>query len=416
MALHELFRREAVEHRRQRLYGEVVMTLPLTHAGVVASVAAALLLLLALLIFGTYARRETVAGWVRPDRGMSQVFTPDEGVVETLSVAEGQEVRAGDELLSLRLDPDRSAATGLTARLRKELDAERAQLQAQLAATDAQFAARAAHIRAEMAALEAELGQFRQQQQVYERRLALAQRLLDERKLLVQQGFSPPQDVVKQEDAYLAQRQAKEEMTQDALAKQTRLKVLGAELAGLPHDRQLAAAALGEKMAVLDQRGSQAQRKAQLTLTAAVSGRVASVRIWHGETAKPGMALVDIVPQGARLQVELYAPTQAAGFLQVGMPVQLRFDAFPYQKFGVTQGQVVRVSSSTTDPRDLPPGLAATGPVYRVAVALSEPAIPQQSLPRPLQVGMTVKADLLLERRRLIEYLFAPLFGFSKSG
>lgn len=412
MPLHELFRREAVEHRRQRLYGDVVMTLPLTHGAVVAAVMAALLLFVSVLFFGTYARRETVQGWIRPDRGLSQVHTPDEGVVDTLAVAEGDEVKAGQPLLTLRLDPDRSADSGLAARLKHDVAAERAQLQRQLQATGAQFDARSARIKGEQAALEAELEQYRAQFQVHDRRVLLGEKLLKERQLLVQQGFSPPQEAVRQEDSLLALRQAKEEVKQDMLAKEARLTLLRHEQTALPNDRQLAVAALNEKLAALAQREAQFSRQSQLVLTAPVSGRVVSVRMGAGETARPKVALVEIVPQGAKLQVELYAPSRASGFVTAGMPVQLQFDAFPFQKYGVGLGQVVRVSRSTIDARELPPGLSGGEPVYRVVVALDDTGASRWA--HPLQVGMTLKADLLLEHRRIVEYLFAPLYGFAR--
>ena len=410
MPLEELFRREAVEHRRQRLYGDVVMTVPLTHWAVILVVLVAFLLLVAVLVFGTYARRESVSGWVRPDRGLSQAYTKDGGVVDVLSIAEGQVVRAGQPLLTLRLDPDRSAATGLSARLKHEVEAERQELQLQLDAVRAQFGARETRVLGEMRAVEVELQQYRERLEVHDRRLQLGRKLLEERQLLVRQGFSPPQEAVKQEDAMLALRQGKEELVQELLAKETRHKLLRHELAGLPHERQLATAVLGEKLAALAQRDTQVDRQTRVTLTAPVDGRVASLQVGLGETVRPNSSIVDIVPEGAQLQVELFVPSRASGFVTVGMPVQLRFDAFPYQKFGVRHGRVARISKTTLDARELPPGLSSEEPTYRVIVALDGASNVNRSV-QTLQVGMTLKADLLMERRRVVEYVFAPLLG-----
>jgi membrane fusion protein len=55
------------------------------------------------------------------------------------------------------------------------------------------------------------------------------------------------------------------------------------------------------------------------------------------------------------------------------------------------------------------PAQPATGePMFRITVALDEPALPQ-----PLVAGMRLQADVLLERRRLIEWLFEPLLGLA---
>jgi membrane fusion protein len=46
--------------------------------------------------------------------------------------------------------------------------------------------------------------------------------------------------------------------------------------------------------------------------------------------------------------------------------------------------------------------------MFRITVALDESPAPQAM---PLAAGMRLQADVLLERRRLIEWLFEPLLG-----
>jgi membrane fusion protein len=55
-------------------------------------------------------------------------------------------------------------------------------------------------------------------------------------------------------------------------------------------------------------------------------------------------ALASLVPQGAKLQAQLYAPSSAVGFVRPGQPVRLRYEAFPYQKYGQQGGPVLQVS------------------------------------------------------------------------
>jgi membrane fusion protein len=140
------------------------------------------------------------------------------------------------------------------------------------------------------------------------------------------------------------------------------------------------------------------------------------VRIEPGETAKAKSILVEIVPQGAQLQAELFAPSRATGFLTSGSEVQLRYDAFPYQKFGVSRGQIVRISRSTMDARELPRTVTTDEPVYRVIVALDRDHVLIDGHAHPLQTGMTLRADIILERRRIVEFLFAPLLGIAQRG
>jgi membrane fusion protein len=71
--LTELFRREAIDHRRHRLYGEVLLTTPLQGWMTTALMSAVAAAALAVLLLGSYVRKETVAGWVTPDKGLARV-------------------------------------------------------------------------------------------------------------------------------------------------------------------------------------------------------------------------------------------------------------------------------------------------------------------------------------------------------
>src|SRR5690606_12489641 len=85
-----------------------------------------------------------------------------------------------------------------------------------------------------------------------------------------------------------------------------------------------------------------------------------------------------------------------------------------YQKFGHHRGQVARISRSALGPGEMGAlvGSAGTGePLYRVTVTLDRQAITAYGRPEALKPGMLVDADILGERRRLIEWVFEPLYS-----
>ena len=99
--------------------------------------------------------------------------------------------------------------------------------------------------------------------------------------------------------------------------------------------------------------------------------------------------------------------------------MQLRYQAFPYQKFGHHAGQVLQVSRTplqATELAGLPlpeamKGAASAEPLYRITVALDAQAVKAYGQPQPLAAGMQLEADVLLDRRRLIEWIFEPLLS-----
>jgi membrane fusion protein len=129
---------------------------------------------------------------------------------------------------------------------------------------------------------------------------------------------------------------------------------------------------------------------------------------------------MNIIPSDTMLQAQLFSPSRAVGFLREGQRVLLRYEAFPYQKFGFQEGVVVSVSRSAVSPAEMTQQLAglntlygANEPIYRVIVNLKQQTVAAYGKPMPLQPGMKLEADVLLESRRLVEWMLEPLFSIS---
>jgi membrane fusion protein len=184
-------------------------------------------------------------------------------------------------------------------------------------------------------------------------------------------------------------------------------------------DIQLAQRRLGSQQKVSEiaaQRAALAEQRAalmrldRLALTAPIAGRVSDLVVAIGQRARPETSLMTVVPTGSTLEVWLYAPSRAVGFVRPGDQVRLMFDAFPFQKYGAGTGTVVALSSIPTDPGAIATatGLAIQEPVYRIRVRIDR-ASGRDTIGRPLRPGMTLSANLVTEHRRLWEVFFDPI-------
>jgi membrane fusion protein len=123
------------------------------------------------------------------------------------------------------------------------------------------------------------------------------------------------------------------------------------------------------------------------------------------------------MPQGSSLEAQLFVPSNAIGFVHVGTPVVLHYQAFPYQKFGLQHGVVVSVSRSALTPVEIATTLgrqAPPEPLYRVEVGLQSQNVQAYGKPETLKPGMLLDADLLLDKRHIFEWIFEPLFGMGR--
>ena len=92
-------------------------------------------------------------------------------------------------------------------------------------------------------------------------------------------------------------------------------------------------------------------------------------------------------------------------------PPRLRFDAFPYQRFGSYQGQVIKTAQAIVLPNEVDMPVTVQEPVYRVEVQLESQQIRAFNNDVPLQSGMLLSADIVLEQRSLLAWLFEPIFS-----
>ena len=418
-----LFRSEVIEARQTQWLGTVMLAPRasfrwFTLAGVAAAAA-----IVALLCFGQFTRTARVNGWLLPQEGVVRLQAPRPGIVGSLAVKEGDQVRKGDRLLTLS-DELQSASLGatqaqITQRLserRASMTEERSQQQRLLAQQDRALASRVAARRAEEEQIQSEIGLLRERIEIAERSVALHSKLNAE-------GFISEMKVQQVQSELLEQR------TRLAAAERSRLTAvrermnIEAERADLPLKLGRDTALLDRGMAELEQERAEAEARREIVVVAPHDGTVTAIHAVPGAKADTGTPLLSIVPPTSRLEAHLYAPSRSIGFVRTGQRVQLRYQAFPYQRFGHYEGVVAAISRAALSPAELPPQLAgltsvtgvATGaaaePIYRITVSLASQTVTAYGAQTPLQPGMTLEADVALERRRLFEWMLDPLYA-----
>ena len=169
---------------------------------------------------------------------------------------------------------------------------------------------------------------------------------------------------------------------------------------------------------MLEQEGLETQARGELAITAPITGVVATQLFKAGQAVQSGQPLMSVLPGDGTLEAELLVPSSAIGFIEAGDTVLLRYQAYPYQKFGHYTGHVTRVSrrALTTSEQSSLTGKAETGEQrYHVRVALKRQSVTAYGQAASLKPGMLLEADILGERRRLIEWLFEPLYSIRGS-
>ena len=91
--------------------------------------------------------------------------------------------------------------------------------------------------------------------------------------------------------------------------------------------------------------------------------------------------------------------------------MSLRYQAFPYQRFGSYRARVTEISRSLIMPNETVLPVPLSEPAYRITVVLDAQVVKAYGKDIPLQSGMIVDADIWLDRRKLYEWVLDPLYS-----
>lgn len=415
-----LFRREAVEERQSQWLGSVLLVPRISHGLFAAFAVLAIAGFLALLFLANVPRKARIEGWLVPREGAARVFAPQPGTVTRLYVAEGMRVKKGAPLALVSADVESRTAGRLQLETINQLTRRRESLasdgsrQRRLADQEAQaLSARISVLRSEQASLTREIALQRE-------RIAIAVKGVERLNQLRGQGYVTAKQFEEAEENRLQESARLETLQRTRSAGERDALALAAELHALPLRTQGQIALIGRDVAALDQEVIQAEAQREFVISAPQDGVVTAVQPSPGETVGTSTPLLIIVPAGATLEAQLFSSSRAIGFVTPGQTVRMRYDAYPYQKFGLHEGRVVSVSRLAINPSDLsqfPSSLvgrsAPSEPVYRIIVRPRSQTVVAYGRRMPLQPGMQLDADILLEKRRLIDWVLEPLYTLS---
>ena len=415
-----LFRPEIVEEMRSQWLGSVLLEPRVSHWVFAAAAGAAALAVVALLLFGTYTRKERVSGWLVPQRGVVRLAAPQQGVITEIKVHEGASVKAGAPLLVLSAELQSEVAGPVKEEVVRRLTARRDSLASEKTVQSQLFEQQSADLTARLAAMGSERDHLAEEIDLQKERVQLSQKSLARLRPLQERGLATVPQLEAAEQDRIDQAAKLQSLEREQANLQRELAELEGTLRQLPFTRAVRLAEIDRDVSTIEQQLAEAEGQREVVITAPQSGTVTNLRATVGSNVQTDVPLLNIVPSGSVLHAELFGTSRSVGFVKPGQRVLLRYQAFPYQKFGFYDGTVASVSRSAVSPNDLPQQLSGLSslygtnePVYEITVGLAKQTATAYGEPVALQSGMQLNADIMIDRRRLIEWALDPLFSLT---
>ncbi|TMH71973.1 MAG: HlyD family efflux transporter periplasmic adaptor subunit [Betaproteobacteria bacterium] len=406
-----LFRQEAIDAQREKLLGELSTARPVP-LWIFTLLAVAFAVVFVVFAFvGEYTRRERVEGFLVGDAGAARIFSSDPGVVTELLVKEGDEVEKDSPIARLKLEHSQSGGGSTSQQVEQQMLNRRRGIESEQAQAKLIGQQQLVQQRKRIDDLLQEMDQARAEAEVQEQRAASAQQEMHRFEKLGKDGFASEAMVRERRNDMLDQQSKLENLKR---AQSTAGRELGSAQAELPliemrtrNDVQR----LEQQKSEIEQELLQNKAKQEIVINATISGVITNIVPNQGDSVAANALLATVLPNGTSLHAQLLVPTRAIGFIAPGNGVVMRYDAFPFQRFGQYHGTVASVSRTVWTPGEKIGPLTAREPVYRIDVKLQRQTVSAGNREFPLRPGMLASADILLEKRTVFEWVFEPVLA-----
>ncbi|WP_394147719.1 HlyD family secretion protein [Shewanella atlantica] len=408
-----MFRKQAVDAQKNKLHGDISLAQPLSIYCVVTILVIVVAIVFIFLSFSNYTRKETVRGYIVPDKGVIKAYANRSGSIEKLHVNEGDVVESGQPLATIVLSRSMVSGEELSENLIAQLE-KQVRLLAEEKETNNQLKIKELdRLNVSVSDIESSLLVVEQLDKLLFEKFNLKKKQQLQHDKLFVDGFLSTVEHQAQQEEFISVRQELEKLKANRVQLQSELNKVLSDLTLLPHQHSLKQADIERRLSDLHRQIDETKNNHRYVIRATEPGTVAAIQVVEGEFAITNRPLMSLIPKGAILVAELLFPTRSAGFVKEGDEARLRFDAFPYQRFGFLLGKVTRIDKALLLDGEASVPVSLAEPVYRIRTML-----PQQSMKAygdnfPLKSGMLLEADIVLDSRSLLDWLLDPIYSLN---
>ncbi|MBE0369990.1 HlyD family efflux transporter periplasmic adaptor subunit [Pseudoalteromonas sp. MMG013] len=409
--MENLFRKEVMENKQHRLEGAVSLVQPPVFKTLTMLILTVVVISLCFLSIGKYTRKERVSGVIEPNTGLLRLKASQTGVISEILVKEGEYVAKDAPILRIASAKHSKHAVELNQALLNQYSFQLQSLEQQLQKQNLQDKLDINELSQQKRVAVARLVELDLQASTFSERLKLNEQMVTQISTLKGTGYISELELQRQRDTLLSLKQQASSIKSERLSLQSQIEQLDNQLTKLPLEQSNRLSQLLSQKADLQIQLSSIEQQRLGELRSPKAGIVSGLLAKVGKNVAEGQNLLSVLPENSKMQAVIFVPTSAFGFVNEGQLTRLRYHAFPYEKFGVYDGEIIEVSNSVILPDETnTPGII-TDPAYRVVVSLHEQQVQAYGKSSALRPGMMLDADVIIEERSLLRWLFDPVFS-----
>lgn len=412
-----LFREEAIDTQKSSYLGSVIFTPDITSRYFLIFSICSFISVLLFITIADYTRKERVTGVLIPDSGLVHVYSPQPGIIQNINTTEGSQVKKGDSLIVVSNEQNSSMLGETHAEIILKLNNRRSDVISTISQLKKLEVLESENLKKQIKAFRNEHKQISKEVEFKNKSIALLNESYQRYLKLKQTGVISINDLHKHKIIINDHRLDLQTIKREQATINRKSLILKSKLEELPITTSAKIFDKKQQLNIIEQELASIEAQRESIITAPLSGTVTTQLANMADRINTSSPILSISPDGSKLQAHLFCTSKSIGFLKNKQSVLLRYQAYPYQKFGSYKGNILTFSRSTMNVREMSSYTLSKlnrdnndEPVYRIIVELEKQQIDAYGKQIQLHAGMKLEADILIESRKLYEWILDPLY------
>jgi membrane fusion protein len=417
-----LFRREAIENQRSRWRGRAILLPGIPVWLITGFCLSFTIAFVVFVIAGTYTRRINVTGEITTYPRAANVYSSVQGVVVRRFVDEGQIIKIGDPIY--QIDVSKSTHSGVVS------DNQRKDIEDQLERISDIISRIQSSKKNTLTMLKNQREQytsaFKRSSEIIKRAeegIRIMKENMENYRHYQIKGLINKDQLTNQVALYYQQQNnllglsgQNEQNSLQITALESQIQTQAAEFDNQIYQMELQRYELQKELINTDAGG-------EIIVKALSAGRVDSLSVTVGQMVNVGDSLLQVIPQKIdHYYLVIWVPNDAIPYVSTGDQVNVRYEAFPSEKFGQFAGSVSIISRAPASPQEMltyqgaPKSALTTAiPYYKVIVRPEKQTIKYGGKRLSLENGMKAQGTLFLEKRKIYQWMLSPFYDMKHS-
>ena len=357
------------------------------------------------------SRNVNAKGQLIPSSGYSQIVSGSTGYVRNIYVKQGQAVEKGQLLLKIE-SADAISGQHHYSQIIASVQEQQDVLIKEHEIKVSTLVGNVDSYRDQVLHIEQQLNSLHSRIAIQSNLIELSQNDINRVKPLSDQGFYSKARLNELQSKFLQQTSVKNSLEQEKFQLELRIEEIENLIKTTKNELESSRAILDRNIAELEGRRYEISGVSSFDIKSPISGKIDQLFVHSDQSVDSNQLLVSVYPEDYPLIAEIWVPANSIGFLDVGQPVSIHLDAFPFQRFGSISATVQSISEDIIFGTDRPTqGIMIENPQYRIVANIEKETLVAYGREFNLRPGLTFEAKISTERQSLLKWIMDPLYA-----